>query len=153
MRVVDTIYIEAPPEVVWRVTEEIERWPEWAPSVTSVSLVAGSRLRLGTIARIKQPGQPVADWIVTEHLPGRRFEWKTRRAGFRMIGVHTLRAEGTGTRNELELRAEGVMARIMWPVLRHFIGRALRDENQGLRTRCEDLVKQRRSAAPDGARP
>lgn len=36
MTVEDTIHIEAPPDVVWRVTEAIERWLEWTPTVTSV---------------------------------------------------------------------------------------------------------------------
>jgi uncharacterized membrane protein len=31
-----TIDIEAPVEQVWEVLREVERWPEWAPTVTSV---------------------------------------------------------------------------------------------------------------------
>jgi uncharacterized membrane protein len=31
-----SIDIEAPVEQVWEVLREVERWPEWAPTVTSV---------------------------------------------------------------------------------------------------------------------
>lgn len=36
LNVQDAIHINATPEVVWRVTVDVERWPEWTPTVTSV---------------------------------------------------------------------------------------------------------------------
>ena len=57
----DTIHIEAPADVVWAVTEDIERWPEWTPTVTSARRLDGGPFGLGSRFRIKQPAQPESD--------------------------------------------------------------------------------------------
>ena len=143
MRVEHTIRIEAPPERVWEVTRDVERWPEWTPTVTSVGLVGEGPFGLGSVARIRQPLQPESEWVVTEYAEGRRFAWETRRRGLRMTGTHDLSAEGSGTRNTLSLDAGGVLAALLWPVLRLAIRRALADENRGLKARCEQTARDR----------
>ena len=148
MRVEHTTYMEAPPEVVWAVTEDVERWPEWTPTVTSVRREGGDPFGLGSVAWIKQPLQPESRWVVTDYQRGRRFAWETRRAGLRMTGAHELSAEGTGTRNRLSVDAEGPLAVLFWPVLRLAMKRALADENHGLRVRCEQRAATH-SSQPD----
>lgn len=140
MRVTDAIRIAAPPEIVWRVTAEVERWPEWTPTVTSVVLMTGPPLAVGSVARIKQPMQPEAEWVVTELVLGRRFAWETRRAGLRMVGRHELLVEGDATKNLLSVDAEGPLAALGWVFLRPLMLGALRQENRGLKRRCESLV-------------
>ena len=49
-----SITIDAPIEVVWSVFTDVERWPTWASSFTSVELIDGP-MRLGAKARIRQP--------------------------------------------------------------------------------------------------
>ena len=137
MRVEDSIHIAAPPEVVWAVTEEVERWPEWTPTVTSVRREDSGPFGLGSAAWIKQPLQPESRWVVTDFARGVRFAWETRRPGLRMVGSHTLVPEGAGTRNVLGVEAEGAFAALLWPILRLAMRRALSDENRGLRARCE----------------
>lgn len=137
MNVTDMIHIDASPEVVWAVTEDVERWPEWTPTVTSVEVVGNGEFGLGSVARIKQPLQPEADWVVTEFEVGHRFAWATRRTGLRMVGTHDLGADGAGTRNVLGVDAEGPVAVILWPLLRWAMRKALAEENRGLKARCE----------------
>jgi uncharacterized membrane protein len=137
MTVTNTIHISAAPDTVWAVTIDVERWPEWTPTVTSVEILTDKPLRLGSIARIKQPMQPAADWVVTEFVSGRRFAWETRRASLRMKGIHELSAEDAGTANVLRVEAQGILASLLWPMLRLAIGKALADENRGLKARCE----------------
>ena len=143
MRVEHTIHIEAPPERVWAVTRDVERWPEWTPTVTSVRLVGRGPFGPGSVARIRQPLQPESEWVVTEYAEGRRFAWRTRRRGLRMTGTHDVSAEGSGTRNTLGLDAEGVLAALLWPVLRLAVRRALAEENRGLKVRCEQAERDR----------
>jgi hypothetical protein len=140
MRVTNALHIDAAPDVVWAVTRDIERWPEWTPTVTAVRLVDGGELAVGSVARIRQPMQPESDWIVTELEPGRRFAWETRRPGLRMLGRHEIEPEGAGTRNILTVEAGGALAVLLWPVLRLAMRKALADENRGLRDRCERKV-------------
>lgn len=143
MRVVDSIHIDAPIETVWSVTQDVERWPEWTPTVTRVQLLGEGGLGLGSVARIKQPLQPEAEWVVTEFLPGKRFAWQTRRSGLTMLGTHDLSEDGRGTRNVLSVDASGSLALLLWPVLRLAMRKALSDENNGLKRRCESGVSVR----------
>lgn len=133
MTVEDTIHIEAPPAVVWRVTEAIERWPEWTPTITSVVRVGHGPLVPGSSAWIKQPGQPKALWVVTELEPGTRFSWETRRRGMQMVATHEISPEGAGTRNALRVEARGLVIVLLWPILRLAMRRALSAENAGLK--------------------
>lgn len=143
MRVENIIQIEASPSLVWAVTEDIERWPEWTPTVTEVVRKDSGPFGLGSVARIKQPLQPTAEWVVTEFEPGRKFSWQTRRIGLEMVGGHELRDEGPGTRNVLSLEASGPLAMLLWPVLRMPVRRALSLENRGLKAHCEEIAKRR----------
>jgi uncharacterized membrane protein len=144
MRVEHEIRIDAPPEIVWAVTLDVGRWPEWTPTVTSVTRADDGPLVPGSVVRIRQPAQGVADWVVTEMVEGRRFAWQTVRPGLRMIAIHELDRDGTGTRNVLAVEAAGAAALLLWPLLRLAIRRALADENRGLRARCEAIAGQRR---------
>ena len=115
MTVEDTIHIEAPPEVVWAVTEDLERWPEWTPTVASVFRLDEGPFGLGSTVRIRQPGQPASTWTVTEFVRGARFAWETRRPGLRMKAWHDAEADGTGTVNRLRLEAKGVLVALLRP--------------------------------------
>jgi uncharacterized membrane protein len=144
MIVSDTVVIAAPVGVVWRVTADVERWPEWTPTVTHVQLLVGGDLDLGSVASIKQPLQPVSNWIVVEFEEERRFAWETHRPGLRMKGLHELVAAGDGTRNTLTVEATGFLAVLLWPLLRFAVRKSLRDENVGLKRRCEREAGQQR---------
>lgn len=137
MIVSDAIHIEAPMEVVWAVTKDVERWPEWTPTVTSLRRADDAPFGLGSSVRIKQPGQPESVWTVTDYVPGTGFSWETRRLGWGMVASHQLQGEGGGTRNTLQLRASGIVARLLWPLLRIAVRHALVQENRGLKERCE----------------
>ena len=143
MTVTHTIHIEAPPDVVWAVTEDVERWPEWTPTVTAVRRLDDGPFGLGSVARIKQPAQPEADWTVTDYARDERFTWETRRPGLRMAASHLLQREGGGTLNTLSLEASGGWVVVLRPVLCLAVRRALRQENEGLKARCEAVAASR----------
>lgn len=145
MTVTHSIHIEAPPAVVWAVTEDVERWPEWTPTVTAVRRLDAGPFGLGSVARLKQPAQPEADWTVTAFTPEEQFTWETRRPGLHIVGTHQMRQEGNGTLNTLRVEASDALAVVLWPLLRLAIGHALRQENHGLKTRCEALAAARSS--------
>ena len=70
MRFMATMDIAAPAQLVYEVYADVERWPEWAVSVTSVERLDQGPLRVGSRARIKQPRLPTAVWEVTEVVTG-----------------------------------------------------------------------------------
>lgn len=131
--------IAAPPDLVWSVVTDVERWPDLASTMTSVVRLDDGPFRLGSQARIKQPAQPEAVWTVTEFAAGEGFTWETRRAGLRMAGVHRVTPSGTGSTNHLAIDAEGPLAVLFGILLRPLIRKALEEENAGFKARCEAL--------------
>jgi uncharacterized membrane protein len=137
MKVENTIHIDAPAATVWAVTEDVERWPDWSPSVNALTRLDTGPFRLGSSARIAQPGLPEATWTVAEFARGERFSWETRVLGMRMIGSHVLVPERDGTTSVLAVEVHGLVARLLWPLTRPAMARAIAGENLGLKRRCE----------------
>ena len=75
-----SITIDAPIDVVWSVFADVERWPTWTQSFTSVELIDGA-MRLGAAARIRQPRLPTVVWKVTKWEPGRSWTWTATAPG------------------------------------------------------------------------
>jgi uncharacterized membrane protein len=137
MRISHTIQIQAPLDRVWSATLDLERWPDWTPTVTSLERLDAGPVQVGSRVRIKQPLQTPSEWVVTRLEAGEVFAWETRRPGLRMVGTHEMRAAPTGTTNMLHVDAHGALALVLWPLLLLALGRALRDENLGLARYCE----------------
>jgi uncharacterized membrane protein len=132
------VTINAEADQVWSVLRDVERWPEWTPTVTSVQ-VSDGELRIGSVARIRQPRLPMADWTVHDLTPGSGFAWTATAAGMTTVGDHriTPTPDGSGVGVTLSLRQSGPLA----PLVGLFMGRLVRryvdTEAQRLRERCE----------------
>jgi uncharacterized membrane protein len=133
MRFENTVVIDAPVDTVWDMTIDVARWPSITPTMTQVQRLDDGPMRVGSQARIKQPGQTEAVWTVTRLTDGREFTWQTKRLGLTMTGSHHLEPVGTGTRNTLTLDVEGrgsaVFGRLFGRVMRN----AIATENAGFR--------------------
>lgn len=133
----NTIDIDAPPDVVWAVTEDVERWPEWSPTMTAIARVDDGPFALGSAARVKQPGFQEVVWTVTAMDRGRSFTWEGHVVGMHMIATHEVIPVDDRTRSVLRLEMRGLVARLMWPFIRGSVRASLQKENTGLRDRCE----------------
>ena len=138
MRLTDTLSIQAPAEVVWRLTTGIADWPSFLPTVQRVEPLESGPLRVGSSAKVKQPRQTEAVWTVTRLEPGREFTWRTARPGLEMVGSHLIAEDAGGCRNTLVLDVTGPASRpfgwLFGPVLR----RSLRAENAGFKRKAEE---------------
>ncbi len=137
MKLENTIYIGASPSIVWKATEDVERWPQWTASVETVRRLDNGQFDVGSKVRIKQPGLPETEWRVTALTRGDGFTWETRIRGMRVIASHELTPSGAGTQNVLRIEMLGVVAVLMWPLVRPPLRKSLEQENAGLKTICE----------------
>jgi hypothetical protein len=138
MNTMDEITIAAPIERVWDVYSDVERWPTWTASVTSVELVAGDRISVGAKARIKQPRFPRLTWTVTEIEPSRSWTWVTRTIGSTTTASHELRAiDGESTHVVQTITQRGPLGAVVGWLTRGLTRRYLAMEGAGLRQRAE----------------
>jgi uncharacterized protein YndB with AHSA1/START domain len=138
MKAGHTIYIEASPDIVWAVTTDVEKWAEWTPTIETAKRVGSEPLGPGSKVWLKQPMQPGVEWTVTKFEPGRLFAWETRRRGLHITAVHEIAPQGGGSENRLSVEMKGTMAILLRPLLKLAVNKALADENNGLKARCEE---------------
>jgi uncharacterized membrane protein len=139
MRFEATIDVAAPAEKVFDVYADVEHWPDWTSTVTSVERLDDGPFRLGSRARVRQPRLPTAVWEVTELVPGRTFTWVSRGPGLVTTGRHTVQpAAGPGTATAIaELEQAGPVGRLVGLLYARLIDRYLRTEVRGLKAFCE----------------
>ena len=139
MRFMATIDIAAPAQLVYEVYTDVEGWPEWAASVTSVELLDQGPLRVGSRARIKQPRLPTAVWEVTEVVAGRSFTWIARGPGIITTASHVVTPPEANvpTRVTASLQQTGPLGQLVGFLTKRLTKRYMQTEVQGLKARCE----------------
>jgi uncharacterized membrane protein len=135
-----TIDIDAPPDVVWAIWSDVERWREWTRGVERTELLSKGPLAVGLRARVHQPKLPPAVWTVTELDPGRRFVWISDAPGGRFAGFHQVEPRGAGSRASLGLVYDGPVARLVGWLTASITERYLDYEAQGLKRASEARV-------------
>lgn len=146
MQIDHEIAIRASLDEVWALTTDIERWPELMSTVTSVERLDAGPLAVGSRARLKQPAQRAATWVVTELDAPHRFTWVSRRGPIEMTASHALGQHGDVVVNRLSVAITGTGSSVVGRLLAPVIRRTLRIENESFRARAE-------SQAASAARP
>ncbi len=130
--------INASPDRVWAVLVDVERWPEWMASYTSVERLGEGALTVGSEARVRQPGLAAATYTVTELVPGAEFTWSSSAAGVRTTGRHVVRPRpDEGATLALSIDQSGTLAGPVGLLLGRKIRRFLVIESEGLRAAAE----------------
>jgi uncharacterized protein YndB with AHSA1/START domain len=147
MTIAVTTTIAAPSAIVWDILIDVERWPEWTPTMKSVKRREETPFAIGSTARISQPRLPMATWTVTEFDAGRSFTWEAPLLGGRMIGGHTVESDGAGgTKLTLTLDNRGALAGVLgWLTARTARSYATK-EAAGLKARAEAAAAARTPA-------
>jgi uncharacterized membrane protein len=131
------VNIEAPPQRVFAVLQDVERWPEWTSTMTSVQRLDQGPFAIGGSARVRQPKLRPAVWRVTELQHGRSFTWVTSAPGLRMKAEHQIEPRGGGSRVELTFELSGLFSPIFSRLYGGLIERYMATEAQGLKQRSE----------------
>ena len=133
-----SVTIAAPPERVWAVVADVERWPERIPTVHAVERLDAGPLRVGSRTRLEQPRLPTAVWTVTELTEGSSYTWESRSPGVTVTAAHVVEPHPDGSRLTLTVTVSGPMSRIGWLMTRSLTKRYVETEAASLRRVAED---------------
>jgi hypothetical protein len=126
-----SIDVVASPERVWEVLIDVERWPEWTDSVSSVRRLDAGPFAVGSRVEVSQPRIP----------PGIAFTWVQRQPGSTVSAHHECAPLPDGrTRVELRVVMSGVLGGVVGRLYRRLTERYLAMEAAGLKLRAEDIA-------------
>jgi len=129
--------IQAPPERVWEVFSDVERWADWTPTIDSVERLDAGRIHLGARTRIRQPKLPVAIWEVTELKEGEYFEWVSKAPGIKTTGGHRVISTPEGTVATATIIQEGLLGWLFGKLYAGLTKRYIATETAKLKEVCE----------------
>jgi carbon monoxide dehydrogenase subunit G len=118
--------VDAPLEEAWQRLAEVERWPEWAPHITSVTVSPPGELgpTSSGALQIKRLGRNTFRMSVWE--PPVRWEWVGGLVGVRIFYDHRFESSGpAATRLEWLVELHGPLAPLIRAVFARVYGRNL----------------------------
>jgi hypothetical protein len=137
--------VDASADHVFAVMTDVERWPEWTPTVTRVERLDGSSLPLAIDSRLRvvQPKVPPAEWIVTALEAGRGFRMTSRSPGATVVANHWAEPLGDGQRSRVTLSVtfSGWLGQVIARMMRGLNERYLAEEAAGLKRRSEEMAR------------
>jgi len=120
----------------------VERWPEWTPSVTAVERLEQSAFGIGSRVRVRQPKLKALVWQVSEFQPGHRFTWEARSVGIYAAASHAVSADARGGSTvTLSIDQKGWLAWLLNPFISNLTRRYVEMEAQGLKKHCEEFAR------------
>jgi uncharacterized membrane protein len=133
-----TVEVFAPPERIWVVFVDVERWPEWTPTVTRAQRLEEGPLAVGSQTKIWQPQLTPVIWRVTvlDETAG-VFTWTTSKPGIQVTATHKIEPSGDGAKVTLSLDYSGLVGALMAWQLKDLNWDYLAREAAGLKQRCE----------------
>ena len=133
--------IFAAPDHVWDVLIDVERWPQWTPTVTRVARLDADPLVVGSRTKLWQPKLMPAVWKVTARDDQARiFVWEASRPGIRVIARHHVElGPGGSSLLTLELAYRGLVGWLMGVQLKNLNWDYLTKEAKGLKRHCENF--------------
>ena len=137
-----SIDVAASPDRVWEVLVDVERWPEWTDSVSSVRPLDAGPLAVGSRVEISQPRIPTGTYTVTALEPGSVFIWEQRQPGSTVAAHHECaRLPDGGTRVELRVVMTGAVGGVVGRLYRKLTERYLAMEAAGLKAHAEGIAR------------
>jgi hypothetical protein len=140
----ETLFVNAPVDVVWSLYDDVEAMPTWAPSVRAASVVGGGRKRLGAWLRFQVDMGGIAKRLeeeIVRYDPPSRTTVKGRLPGWvYSISLHLSCRDG-GTECKYRCSSEyGLLLRPLVPLLERMNRDMLRQGLAALKGAAERRV-------------
>jgi uncharacterized membrane protein len=135
-----TVEIAAPPDRIWSVLTDVEHWPEWTASITSVDRRDGGPFGIAARYLITQPKLRPAMWRVTFCRDGEGFVWESKSLGAYTVAEHWIKPKQTTPPTSsvtLKVQQTGAMITLLRPWIEKITRRYVEMEAQGLSRHCE----------------
>jgi uncharacterized membrane protein len=145
MRVEEQFRVEAPAAAAWAVLADVESWPEWTASMSTVDVVQGP-MGPGARVRVKQPRFPAMTWNVTDWEPGEGFTWTASSAGVHTVASHRIEPAGDGSLVTLSIDQRGPLAWLVALLAGGTTRRYVAMEAAGLKARAESAARSQPAA-------
>jgi uncharacterized protein YndB with AHSA1/START domain len=114
--------IAAPPDVLWDVLADFERWPEWNPDVKSLELEGP--VAAGSVFRWRTGPSRITSTLETVERPS-ELGWSGRTFGARAVHVWSFEPHGDGTLVHTTESFEGLLPRMMRKRMQAMLDEAL----------------------------
>ena len=126
----------APPDRVWQVWSDVNRWPEWNPDMKA-SRIDGP-LKLGATGNIDTRSGGKHDVVVTHFEQGRSFELESTALPGTKMGIRaTITPSGSGSRITQGFEPRGLLAPIVGPMMGGAILKTFNSVLTGLKQKVE----------------
>jgi uncharacterized membrane protein len=131
------VNIDAPAHRVFQTLCDVEKWPEWTPTMLSVQRMDGGPFAIGSRTRVVQPKLRPTVWRVSAMDADANFTWISKLPGLRMEAGHAVEPAGAGCRVSLTIAMSGALSSIAGMMYGSLISEYVNTEAQGLKKRCE----------------
>lgn len=133
-----SITIGAPRQVVWNILRDVESWPKWTPTMSSVAFATQKGFEIGAPVLIQQPGLPLSTWTITALDDGHSFTWRTKSPGVTVDAGHVVLDQAGKTIVEFSISMFGPLAAPVWAVFRRKIRGFVAKEIESLQMVAEE---------------
>ncbi len=138
MKVSISFDVAASAERVWEAFVDVESWPQWTTSMTSVTMLNDGNLAMGSVVRVVQSRIGPSEWTITEFTPGEAFTWGSRRPGVKMTASHRVEQHTAQTsRLTLIFEQSGILSWLLVPIVGPTVRRYVELEARGHKNRAE----------------
>ena len=132
------VSINADSATVWAILSEVWKWPTWTPTVTEVRPLGESRLAVGNVYEVSQPGVLKAKFTVETLAERRSFRWSSKSIGLRSSADHLIDGDQPHQCTvTLNFTIEGWAAGVAWPIASKKIRRFVDLEAECLKAAAE----------------
>jgi uncharacterized membrane protein len=107
-----SIVIEAPPEEVFSLVDNLEEWPQWIPSIKRIEKLTEGPLKEGSQIRVTAKSGVTVRLLmtITEFVPGQRGVMQGSVLGVRMTRYYRFEQVDEGTRLTAGGEVSGLLA-------------------------------------------